>query len=47
MMQEFEADLRRIAHLSKLLAFGFWSTAVVAAIGFGYLLVVWLPRHHP
>ena len=46
-MQEFEADLRRIARLSKMLAFGFWSAALIAACGFGYVLLVWLPHHYP
>ena len=45
-MREYEADLVRIARVSKMLAVGFWCLAVIAAAAFGYVLLYWLPRHH-
>jgi hypothetical protein len=47
LMREFDADLQRIARLSKLIAFGFWCSAIIAAGAFGYVVLVWLPRHYP
>lgn len=45
-MRGFEADLEHIARVSKMLAFGFWFTALAAAAGLAYVLIVWMPQHH-
>ena len=45
-MREYEADLVRIARVSRILAVGFWCLAVAGAAALGYVLLYWLPQHH-
>ena len=45
-MRQYEADLVKIARVSKILAVGFWCSGIAAAAALGYVLLYWLPRHH-
>lgn len=45
-MREYEADLVKIARVSRILAVGFWCFAVACAAALGYVFLYWQPHHH-